>query len=76
MRGEPCVDPLRKNCSFVGLSERLAHHLFELQVGEAPVDIVAKESTPASEPKTVRSADVIAVRVTGPLKIAVVGAPS
>ena len=76
MRGEPCVDPLGKNCSFVGRSEHLAHHLFEPQVGEAPVDIVAKGFDAGVGTQDRAAADMVAVRVMGPLKVAVVGAPS
>jgi DNA-binding transcriptional LysR family regulator len=48
----------------------------ELQVGEAPIDIVAKGFDAGIEPKDRTAADMIVVRVTGPLKVAVVGAPS
>jgi len=48
----------------------------ELNVGEAPVDIVAKGFDAGIAPVDRAASDMIAVRVTGPLKIAVVGAPS
>src|SRR5277367_2888732 len=48
----------------------------ELQVGEAPVDIVAKGFDAGIGPQDRAAADMIVVRVTGPLKVAVVGAPS
>jgi DNA-binding transcriptional LysR family regulator len=48
----------------------------ELDIGEADVDIVAKGFDAGIGPKDRAAADMIAVRVTGPLKIAVVGAPS
>jgi len=48
----------------------------ELQVGEAAVDIVAKGFDAGIGPQDRAAADMILVRVTGPLKVAVVGAPS
>jgi DNA-binding transcriptional LysR family regulator len=48
----------------------------ELQLGEAPVDIVAKGFDAGVGPQDRAAADMVAVRVTGPLKVAVVGAPS
>ena len=48
----------------------------ELQVSEAPVDIVAKGFDASIGPQDRAAADMISVRVTGPLKVAVVGAPS
>src|SRR5277367_5209562 len=48
----------------------------ELQLGEAPVDIVAKGFDAGVGTQDRADADMIAVRVTGPLKVAVVGAPS
>ena len=48
----------------------------ELQVSEAAIDIVAKGFDAGIGPQNRAAADMIAVRVTGPMKIAVVGAPS
>jgi DNA-binding transcriptional LysR family regulator len=48
----------------------------ELAVGEAPIDIVAKGFDAGIGPRDRVPADMIAVRVTGPMKIAVVGAPT
>ena len=48
----------------------------ELAVGEAPLDIVAKGFDAGIGPRDRAPADMIAVRVMGPMKIAVVGAPS
>jgi DNA-binding transcriptional LysR family regulator len=48
----------------------------ELQVGEAPVDIVAKGFDAGIGPRDRAAADLIAVRVTAPMKVAVVGSPS
>jgi DNA-binding transcriptional LysR family regulator len=48
----------------------------ELQVGEAPVDIVAKGFDAGVGTQDRAAADMVAVRVMGPLKVAVVGAPS
>jgi DNA-binding transcriptional LysR family regulator len=48
----------------------------ELQVSEAPVDIVAKGFDAGIGPQNRAAADMIAVRVMGPMKVAVVGAPS
>ena len=48
----------------------------EVHTGEAPVDIVAKGFDAGIGPKDWAAADMIAVRVTGPMKVAVVGAPT
>ncbi|MDQ0391673.1 LysR family transcriptional regulator [Labrys monachus] len=48
----------------------------ELQVDEAPIDIVAKGFDAGIGPQDRAAADMIVVRMTGPLKRAVVGAPS
>jgi DNA-binding transcriptional LysR family regulator len=48
----------------------------ELAVGDAPIDIVAKGFDAGIGPRDRAPADMIAVRVTGPMKIAVVGAPT
>ena len=48
----------------------------ELAVGEAPIDIVAKGFDAGIGPRDRVPADMIAVRVMGPMKIAVVGAPT
>ena len=48
----------------------------ELAVGEAPLDIVAKGFDGGIGPHDRAPADMVAVRVTGPMKIAVVGAPT
>jgi DNA-binding transcriptional LysR family regulator len=48
----------------------------ELAVGEAAIDIVAKGFDAGIGPRDRVPADMIAVRVTGPMKIAVVGAPT
>ncbi len=48
----------------------------ELQVGAAPVDLVAKGFDAGVGPRDRVAADMIVVRVTGPMKVAVVGAPS
>jgi DNA-binding transcriptional LysR family regulator len=48
----------------------------ELAVGEAPIDIVAKGFDAGIGPRDRVPADMIAVRVMGPMKIAVVGAPA
>jgi DNA-binding transcriptional LysR family regulator len=48
----------------------------ELQLGEAPVDIVAKGFDAGIGPQDQAAADMIIVRVMGPMKVAVVGAPS
>src|SRR4029077_1783389 len=47
----------------------------ELAVGDTPIDIVAKGFDAGIGPRDRAPADMIAVRVTGPMKIAVVGAP-
>jgi DNA-binding transcriptional LysR family regulator len=48
----------------------------EVQVSEAPVDIVAKRFDAGIGTQDRAAADMIAVRVMGPLKVAVLGAPS
>jgi DNA-binding transcriptional LysR family regulator len=48
----------------------------ELAVGEAPIDIVAKGFDAGIGPRDRTPADMIAVRVMGPMTIAVVGAPT
>jgi DNA-binding transcriptional LysR family regulator len=48
----------------------------ELAVGEAPIDIVAKGFDAGIGPRDRAAADMIATRVTGPLRVAVVGAPA
>ena len=53
----------------------------ELAVGDAPIDIVAKGFDAGIGPQDARvlswaAADMIAVRVMGPMKVVVVGAPS
>ena len=48
----------------------------EIALGEAPIDIVAKGFDAGIGPSDRVPADMIAIRVTGPMKIAVVGAPS
>jgi DNA-binding transcriptional LysR family regulator len=48
----------------------------ELGVGEATIDIVAKGFDAGIGPHDRAPSDMIAVRVTGPIKIAVVGAPT
>ena len=48
----------------------------ELAVGEAPIDIVAKGFDAGIGPRDRVPADMVAVRVMGPMKIAVVGAPT
>jgi DNA-binding transcriptional LysR family regulator len=48
----------------------------ELAVGEAPLDIVAKGFDAGIGPRDRAPADMIAVRVMGPMKLAVVGAPT
>jgi DNA-binding transcriptional LysR family regulator len=48
----------------------------ELQVSEAPVDIVAKGFDAGIGPHDRAAGDMITVRVMGPMKVAVVGAPS
>jgi DNA-binding transcriptional LysR family regulator len=48
----------------------------ELQVGEAPVDIVAKGFDAGIGRQDWAAADMILVRVMGPVKVAVFGAPS
>src|SRR3979490_3399366 len=48
----------------------------ELAVGEAPIDIVAKGFDAGIGPRDRAPADMIAVRVMGPMKVAVVGAPT
>jgi DNA-binding transcriptional LysR family regulator len=48
----------------------------EVAVGDAPIDIVAKSFDAGIRPRDRVPADMIAVRVMGPMKIAVVGAPT
>src|ERR1700731_120155 len=48
----------------------------ELAVGEAPIDIVAKGFAAGIGPHDRAPADMIAVRVMGPMKVVVVGAPT
>ena len=48
----------------------------EVAVGEGPIDIVAKGFDAGIGPQNRVAMDMIAVRVTGPMKVAVVGAPS
>jgi DNA-binding transcriptional LysR family regulator len=48
----------------------------EVEVGDAPVDIVARGFDAGIGPRDRSAIDMIAVRVTDPMKIAVVGAPS
>jgi DNA-binding transcriptional LysR family regulator len=48
----------------------------ELAVGEAPIDLVAKGFDAGIGPRDRAPADMIAVRVMGPMKVAVVGAPT
>jgi DNA-binding transcriptional LysR family regulator len=48
----------------------------ELQLGEAPIDIVAKGFDAGIGPRDRAAGDMIIVRVTGPMKVTVVGAPS
>jgi DNA-binding transcriptional LysR family regulator len=48
----------------------------ELAVGEAPIDIVAKGFDAGIAPRDRTPTDMIAVRVMGPMKVVVVGAPT
>jgi DNA-binding transcriptional LysR family regulator len=48
----------------------------ELAVGEASIDIVAKGFDAGIGPRDRAAADMIAARVMGPMKVAVVGAPA
>jgi DNA-binding transcriptional LysR family regulator len=48
----------------------------ELQIGEAPVDIVAKGFDAGIGPQDRAEADMITLRVMGPVKVAVVGSPA
>lgn len=48
----------------------------ELQLGEAPIDIVAKGFDAGIGTREQAAADMVIVRVMGPVKVAVVGAPS
>ena len=48
----------------------------ELHLDEAPTDIVAKGFDAGIGPQDRADADMVAVRVTGPMKLAVVGSPS
>lgn len=47
----------------------------ELQVGQAPVDIVAKGFDAGIGPQDLVPADMVSVRVLGPMKVAVIAAP-
>jgi DNA-binding transcriptional LysR family regulator len=48
----------------------------ELHVGDEPVDIVAKGYDVGIGPRDRVAADMVAVRVMGPIKVAIVGAPA
>jgi DNA-binding transcriptional LysR family regulator len=48
----------------------------EVEVGEAPIDIVARGFDAGIGPRALSAIDMIAVRVTDPMQIAVVAAPS
>src|ERR1700730_12003977 len=48
----------------------------ELAVSEAPIDLVAKGFDAGIGPRERAPADMVAVRVMGPMKVAVVGAPA
>jgi len=48
----------------------------ELAVGEAPIDIVAKGFDAGIGPRDRVPTDMVAIRVMGPMKVAVVGAPA
>jgi DNA-binding transcriptional LysR family regulator len=48
----------------------------EVHTAEAPADIVAKGFDAGIGPRDWAAADMIAVRVTGPMRVAVVGAPA
>jgi len=48
----------------------------EVHTAEAPIDIVAKGFDAGIGPRDWAAADMIAVRVTGPMRVAVVGAPT
>jgi len=48
----------------------------ELRVGDVPIDIVAKGFDAGIGPQDRAAADMIAVRVMGPIKLAIVGAPA
>jgi DNA-binding transcriptional LysR family regulator len=48
----------------------------EIALGDAPIDIVAKGFDAGIGPRDRAPADMIAVRVMGPMKMAVVGAPA
>jgi DNA-binding transcriptional LysR family regulator len=48
----------------------------EIHTAEAPVDIVAKGFDAGIGPKDWAAADMISVRVMGPMRVAVVGAPT
>jgi DNA-binding transcriptional LysR family regulator len=48
----------------------------ELQVSEAPLDIVAAGFDAGIGPQDRAAADMVTIRVMGPMKVAVVGAPS
>jgi DNA-binding transcriptional LysR family regulator len=47
----------------------------EVEVDDAPVDIVAKGFDAGIGPRARAAADMIAIRVTAPMKVAIVGAP-
>jgi DNA-binding transcriptional LysR family regulator len=48
----------------------------ELRVGDEPIDIVAKGFDAGIGPRDRAAIDMVAVRVTGPTKVAIVGAPA
>jgi len=48
----------------------------ELHVGDTPIDIVAEGYDAGIGPRDRAAADMVAVRVTGPMKMALVGAPA
>jgi DNA-binding transcriptional LysR family regulator len=48
----------------------------EIHVGDGPIDIVAKGFDAGIGPRDDAAGDMIAVRVTGPIKVAIVGAPA
>ena len=70
-RPRPVIAPIWKRF----LSTYPEVHL-ELAVGEATIDIVAKGFDAGIGPRDRAPADMIAVRVMGPMKTAVVGAPT
>ncbi len=71
MAGTAVIGPIWKRF----LSAHPDVHL-EVQVGEAPIDIVAKGFDAGIGPQDRAAADMVTVRVLGPMKVAVVGAPS